>query len=101
MSTKLEMSRRVTQRAITLFALLIAITGLSTRLRADVQTAGTCSGASITVPFTDVGGNLFFCQIAEAGFEKSRPSPVVWAECFDKSAKSLGGLLPLQPLHAP
>src|SRR5262249_16391105 len=27
---------------------------------------GTCGGATTTLPFTDVMGNIFFCQIAEA-----------------------------------
>ncbi len=29
---------------------------------------GTCGGAMVTLPFTDVAGNIFFCQIAEAYF---------------------------------
>jgi hypothetical protein len=37
----------------------------SSRLPADT---GTCGGAMTTVPFTDVAGNAFFCQIAEAYF---------------------------------
>jgi len=37
----------------------------SSRLPADT---GTCGGATATLPFTDVTGNLFFCQIAEAFF---------------------------------
>jgi len=35
------------------------------RLPADT---GTCGGAMVTLPFTDVAGNAFFCQIAEAYF---------------------------------
>jgi DNA-binding beta-propeller fold protein YncE len=38
---------------------------LSGRLRADT---GTCGGATTTIPFTDVGSSIFFCQIAEAFF---------------------------------
>ncbi len=38
---------------------------LSTHLPADT---GTCSGAMTTLPFTDVMGSPFFCQIAEAYF---------------------------------
>jgi hypothetical protein len=49
--------------------LLVVIAGaalLSGRLRADT---GTCGGASITLPFTDVlNTNVFFCSIAEAYF---------------------------------
>ncbi|HXG67959.1 MAG TPA: S-layer homology domain-containing protein, partial [Blastocatellia bacterium] len=37
--------------------------------RADIQTAGTCGGANITIPFTDVpSSNIFFCAIASAYF---------------------------------
>jgi DNA-binding beta-propeller fold protein YncE len=44
----------------------MSLTLLSTRLHADT---GTCGGASITLPFTDVpAGNVFFCSIAEAFF---------------------------------
>jgi hypothetical protein len=46
-------------------ALAAIITTASTHLRADT---GTCSGQMITVPFTDVAGNTFFCSIAEAYF---------------------------------
>jgi hypothetical protein len=38
---------------------------VSTRLPADT---GTCGGAMVTLPFTDVSGNIFFCQIAEGYF---------------------------------
>src|SRR5262252_4867372 len=47
--------------SLTVGVLLMA----SSRLPADT---GTCSGAMTTVPFTDVMGNIFFCQIAEAFF---------------------------------
>ena len=43
--------------------LLTTLSGASSLLRAD---SGTCNGAGITIPFTDVAGNQFFCQIAEA-----------------------------------
>lgn len=69
MTMKLNRSRRVTRRAIALMALLGTLTAASTRLRADVETVGTCGGISVTIPFTDVvGNNLFFCAIAEAYF---------------------------------
>ena len=46
-------------------AIVIAITA-SNHLRADT---GTCGGASVTLPFTDVSAsNVFFCSIAEAYF---------------------------------
>jgi hypothetical protein len=35
----------------------------SARMPADT---GSCGGATMTLPFTDVAGNPFFCQIAEA-----------------------------------
>ncbi len=45
------------------FALITVIA--SSRLRAD---SGSCGGATIILPFNDVAGNLFFCEIAEAFF---------------------------------
>ena len=49
-----------------LFALILFITAALTRLRADT---GTCGGASLTLPFTDVSSsNIFFCSIAAAYF---------------------------------
>ena len=56
---------RIAIRAIVLVTLAIALSAASSRLRADT---GTCGGASTTLPFTDVMGNPFFCQIAEAYF---------------------------------
>jgi hypothetical protein len=48
---------------LTLAISLIAVaTG---KLRAD---SGTCGGAAVTVPFNDVGGSIFFCQIAASYF---------------------------------
>jgi hypothetical protein len=58
-------TKRLTNRAIAIVTLLVAITAASTHLRAD---SGTCSGQMITVPFTDVAGSPFFCSIAEAYF---------------------------------
>ncbi len=55
-----------TFHAISTLALVIAVLVLtSTHLPADT---GTCGGAMTTLPFTDVMGNTFFCQIAEAYF---------------------------------
>src|SRR5256885_29052 len=54
--------------AVRIALLLVFIAGatlLSSRLRADT---GTCGGVSVTLPFTDVMGSQFFCQIAEAYF---------------------------------
>src|SRR6266850_8249063 len=53
-------------RVSLLMILVVSLTLLSTRMRADT---GMCGGASITLPFTDVTGtNIFFCSIAEAYF---------------------------------
>lgn len=52
-------------RLLTIIVLIIAMTLSSGVLRAD---NGTCNGAGITLPFVDVAGNTFFCQIAEAYF---------------------------------
>src|SRR6516164_9990596 len=51
--------------AMILFLTMIVVLLSSSRLPADT---GMCGGAMTTVPFTDVMGNLFFCQIAEAFF---------------------------------
>jgi S-layer family protein/putative pyrroloquinoline-quinone-binding quinoprotein len=69
MTTKLNKNRRITCRAIALSTLLISLTVVSARMRADVATVGTCSGEPTYVPFTDVASNnIFFCAIAEAYF---------------------------------
>jgi hypothetical protein len=52
-------------RATMLIVLVAFITIASTRLRADT---GDCSGVNVTLPFTDVAGSGFFCQIAAAYF---------------------------------
>jgi hypothetical protein len=45
--------------------LMANLTILSNHIKADT---GSCGGATTTLPFTDVQGNLFFCQIAAAYF---------------------------------
>src|SRR5947207_2307080 len=50
--------------AMLLTVIVLALCAVS-RLRAD---AGSCNGINLTLPFTDVAGNPFFCQIAEAYF---------------------------------
>src|SRR6185295_3640343 len=66
MNTKRKVRRRTICRAIGLVVVIALIAVASTRLRADT---GTCGGASITSPFTDVpASNLFFCSIAAAYF---------------------------------
>jgi hypothetical protein len=54
-------------RRIVIFeaCVLAAVLLLSSRLRADT---GTCNGTNFTLPFTDVMGHQFFCQIAAAYF---------------------------------
>jgi hypothetical protein len=59
------LQRRIIVRATILFGLMILITLASTRLRADT---GNCGGVAVNVPFTDVAGSPFFCQIATAYF---------------------------------
>lgn len=50
-----------------LIAFLATLTVASTQL--ETETAGTCGGASVNLPFTDVaGGSTFFCSIAGAYF---------------------------------
>jgi DNA-binding beta-propeller fold protein YncE len=51
--------------AVILFLTIIVLLLASSRLPADT---GTCSSAMTTLPFTDVMGSIFFCQIAEAYF---------------------------------
>jgi hypothetical protein len=54
------------QSVIAVTMMIVVLTAASTYLRADT---GTCGGASITLPFTDVPStNIFFCSIAEAYF---------------------------------
>ncbi len=50
-------------RPVLLLAFTIAaLLATSSRLPADT---GTCGGVMTTLPFTDLAGNAFFCQIAE------------------------------------
>jgi YVTN family beta-propeller protein len=59
-----QMNTQIRTKAIMLIVAVMVITIASTRLKADT---GTCGGASITLPFTDVlGSDIFFCSIAEA-----------------------------------
>jgi hypothetical protein len=55
----------VSFRLALIITLIPLLTTLSVRLRADT---GSCSGQAITLPFTDVMGNPFFCAIALAYF---------------------------------
>src|SRR5687767_5691157 len=55
----------VTLRVVLLLTLMVNLTVLSSRLKADT---GTCGGVTITLPFNDVMASPFFCQIAAAYF---------------------------------
>ena len=56
---------RKTLLANSTIVLILGLTLASARLRADT---GTCGGANIALPLTDVAGNAFFCQIAASYF---------------------------------
>ncbi len=58
-------SNRRFLRAAALVALLLTLSIVSGRQLADTD---TCAGQNVTVPFMDVAGCVFFCQIAEAYF---------------------------------
>jgi hypothetical protein len=60
-----KLRKRSGRRAISIVALIVAITFITTQLRADT---GNCPGGSITLPFMDVASSPFFCQIAGAYF---------------------------------
>lgn len=61
----MNINRRTSSRTALAIGFVLIITLASTRNRADT---GSCGGATITLPFTDVMGNAFFCEIAEAFF---------------------------------
>ena len=65
MNTEAITGRRFFKRAGALVALIAIVTAASIRLQADT---GSCGGVTTTLPFNDVMGNPFFCQIAEAFF---------------------------------
>jgi outer membrane lipoprotein-sorting protein len=52
-------------RLTLLTILFVTLTTISARIRAD---SGTCSGATVTLPFNDVMSSPFFCTIAAAYF---------------------------------
>ena len=56
--------RRRNNAAVLALTVMIVITGAS-RLKADTS---TCSGQTLTLPFSDVMSSPFFCNIAEAYF---------------------------------
>jgi hypothetical protein len=51
--------------ALVLSSMMLVLVVTSRRLQAD---SGTCVGVTTALPFTDIAGNAFFCQIAEAFF---------------------------------
>src|SRR2546429_9997575 len=61
----MRINTEITRKIAVLVTIMVSLTLLSNRLRADT---GTCGGASVTLPFTDVMSSPFFCQIAEAYF---------------------------------
>src|SRR6188508_35175 len=61
--TLMKIYRSYTLRIVILISLMVSLTVLSSKMRADT---GSCGGVTITLPFTDVMGNGFFCQIAQA-----------------------------------
>jgi hypothetical protein len=61
----MKLNRSIFIRAVALISLMASLTVLSTRWQADT---GSCGGVTVTLPFTDVMGNGFFCQIAAAYF---------------------------------
>jgi hypothetical protein len=63
----MKFNRSIILRAVLLISLIISLTVLSGRLQADT---GSCGGVSVTLPFTPVQGNTFFCQLATAYFSE-------------------------------
>jgi DNA-binding beta-propeller fold protein YncE len=62
----MNFNRSMAVRLALLISLMANLTILSKSIQADT---GTCSGQSLTLPFTDVAGsNNFFCSIAAAYF---------------------------------
>lgn len=57
-----------TKLVIRTIIFLTVVTALTVASRTLSANTGTCSGASVTLPFTDVLGNAFFCQIVGAYF---------------------------------
>jgi hypothetical protein len=61
----MQSNRSIVLRTALLLSLMANLTILSSSLKADT---GSCGGSTVTLPFTDVQGNIFFCQIAAAYF---------------------------------
>jgi hypothetical protein len=65
MNTNVILKRQFAIRATVLLTMVATLVFASSRLRADT---GSCGGETVTLPFTDVMSNVFFCQIAAAYF---------------------------------
>jgi hypothetical protein len=61
----MHLNRTILVRAVLFISLMANLTILSNTIKADT---GSCGGATTTLPFTDVQGNIFFCHIAAAYF---------------------------------
>jgi hypothetical protein len=61
----MKLNRSIAIRFVLLISLMANLTILSSKIQADT---GSCGGVTVTLPFTDVMGNVFFCQIAAAYF---------------------------------
>jgi hypothetical protein len=57
--------RRIIYKTITLIITVVILITLSTQMRAS---SDTCAGVNVNLPFEDITGNSFFCQIAAAYF---------------------------------
>ena len=95
-----KLERRFVKFEALLLALALTLTFAGRRSQADT---GTCSGQTITLPFTDVMGNFAFCSIAQLYFQGITlgTSPTTYS---NKSSRVRCGLLatPSKPgLRAP
>jgi hypothetical protein len=61
----MKLKPSIAVRFLLLISVMANLTILSRTIQADT---GSCGGGAITLPFTDVMGNPFFCQIAAAYF---------------------------------
>jgi len=67
----MKFNHSISMRAALLMVLILTLSLASSNPRADTPIpgdVGTCNGSTITIPFTDVGSSIFFCDIAEAYF---------------------------------
>ena len=84
---------RLYLRSFAVISLIILITAVSARLRAD---AGTCGGQMITLPFTDVpAANGFFCSIAESYFSAlaNGTSPTTFSPATDVTREQMAAFI--------